>query len=354
MIELRNEEERKKYIHNLWVEIFGQEPTGLSDEFIDVGAMNFVYEIKGNGKVIYLKQALEEAKNKAKIGKDLADIPKERIQYEDKYIEIIGKDLTSEIELPKILKYDGENNILALSDVKKDGILLETSMLDGNFNEKTAYNLGKFLGISHKKTFGKKIILRGGKEEDLSNWHVFLNMRTKGMLQKGEFPDNVKSEIKSLYDAVRDEHTYDVVINMDYCPKNIFERKDNSIGLIDFEMASGVGDPAYDLGFLMGHYLLMGVIKRERVEEAIKAMKQVLKGYDEEMPDLKDNEHDERVIKYGGAVMVYRITGSSPAPYIKPEAIPLIKEKGFGLITNKFENFDGVFDFLKESMTKTK
>ena len=45
----------------------------------------------------------------------------------------------------------------------------------------------------------------------------------------------------------------------------------------------------------MGHYLLMGVIKKDKIEDAIKAMKQVLKGYDEEMQDLKDKEHDKRV-----------------------------------------------------------
>ena len=79
-------------------------------------------------------------------------------------------------------------------------------------------------------------------------------------------------------------------------------------------------------------------------------MKQVLKGYDEEMRDLKDSEHDKRVIKYAGAVMVYRITGSSPAPYIKPEVIPLIKETAFPIITNKFDNFDSVFGFLRKKL----
>lgn len=352
MIELRNEEERKQYIHDLWIELFGEEPTELKDEFIDVGAMNFVFRIESGSKIIYLKQALEEAKNKAKIGKDLASIPQERIQYEDKYIETIGKHLPKEIELPQILKYDKENNILVVSDVKKDGFLLETSMLDGNFNEKTAYNLGKFLGISHKVTYDKKIVLRGNEEEDLSNWHVFLNMRTRGILQKGDFPEDVKSELNKFYDAVKEKHTYDVVINMDVCPKNVFERKNGSVGIIDFELAGGVGDPAYDLGFLMGHYLLIGAIKKEKIEDAIKAMKQVLKGYDEEMQGLKDKDYDKRVIKYAGAVMVYRITGSSPAPYIQPEAIPLIKETAFSIITNKFEKWNDVFEFLKESFAK--
>ena len=353
MIELRNEEQRKKYVHDLWIELFEEEPYQITDNFIDIGVLNFVYMARSNNKIIYLKQALEDAKNKAKIREDLANILKERIQYENKYIEVIGKELPDKIELPKILKYDKENNILVLSDVKKDGILLETSMLNGDFNEKTAYYLGKFLGISHEKTLGKKIVIRGDEEEDLMNWYVFLNMRTKGILQKEKFPENVQYEIKKLHDEVKNKYTYDVVVNIDCCPKNVFERNDGSLGIIDFELSSGVGDPAYDLGFLMGHYLLIGVIRRDKIQEAINSMRQILVGYDQEMRDFKDKNYDTRLIKYAGAAMIYRITGSSTAHYIKVEDISLIKEIGFNLITNKFEiGFNSVFEFLKEYLLK--
>lgn len=352
MIELRNKDQRNEYIKKLWLELFNEEPE-LEINFIDIGVMNYVYEVKSKNRVIYLKQALEEAKYKAKIGKDLAGIPKERILYECRYIKTIRNKLPPGIELPEILKYDEENNILVMSDVSKGGIVLEIPMLNGNFNEKVAYYLGKFLGISHKKTIGKKIIIRGTEEEDLRNWHIFLNMRTKGILQKGGFPEQVKTELETLYKEVRDKHTFDVVINMDVCPKNLIQRGDGSVGVIDFELSSGVGDPTYDLGFLMGHYLLMAVIKKDKIENAIKAMNQILRGYDEEMQDLKNSSQDRRLIKYAGAVMVYRITGSSPAHYIKVEHMPKIKEIGFHLITNKFEKgFDGVFEFLEKSLTK--
>lgn len=353
MIELRNEEQRKKYIQRLWAELFGEEPKKLADEFIDAGMMNYVYRVESGSRIIYLKQALERAKKAEKIGADLAGIPKERIQYEGKYIEVVSRGLPSGIELPRILRYDGENNILALSDVRGDGVLLEKSLLDGNFGERAAYNLGRFLGHSHNETLGKNVVIRGTEEEDLQNWHVFLNMRTKGILQKGMFPDDVRRAIEGIYDAARRSHTLYVVINMDCCPKNIYERPDGSIGLVDFELASGVGDPAYDLGFLVGHYFLMGVIKKDRTEDAIKAIKQVLRGYNEEMARLKDDNFDTRLIKYAGATMIYRITGSSPAPYIKPEAMPLIKEAGFHLITNRFErSTDGALEFLSKYATK--
>ena len=349
MIELRNDKQRAEYIKNLLKELFPRTTT-FTDKFIDVGAMNYVYEAEADGHAIYLKQALDDAKNKAKIGKDLAGIPKNRIGYEDKYIETISKFLPEEIELPKILKYDKENNILIISDVKKGGILLEESLLNGNFNVKTAYNLGKFLGLSHKNTIGRKIIIRGSEENDSDNWEIFLKMRTTGILQKEKFSDDMIKNVNAVYDDVKSNHTNKVVINMDCCPKNVFERKDGSIGLVDFELASGIGDPIYDLGFLIGHYLIMLAISTDKAEEAISSIHGILKGYKEEMKFLNDNNDNERLVKYSGMIMIYRVAGSSPAPYIKADKAPLIKEIGVHLITNNFHDFEEVFDYLRKRL----
>ncbi len=37
-------------------------------------------------------------------------------------------------------------------------------------------------------------------------------------------------------------------MNLDFCPKNILVGE-STIGIIDFELSSSYGDPAYDLGF---------------------------------------------------------------------------------------------------------
>jgi len=353
MIELRNEEQRKKYIPQIWSKIFGESPEEFRDEFVDTGILNYLYQVTSKNKTIFLKQALDKTKHWRIIGKDLASIPMDRLKCEEKYIDIVKKFLPRGVEVPNILHYDEENNILALSDVKKDGILLETSMLNGNFNGRTAFRLGEFLGISNRNTLDKKIVIRGTPKEDLENWHLFLNMRTRGILQRGEFPDDVISEIEKLYNLAKDKYTKAVLVITDYCPKNVLERKDGSIGLVDFEQACGIGDPAFDLGFLMGHYLIISVINEEKVEEAIKSMSEILKGYNKEMAILKDGQHDKRIIKYAGAVMVYRITGSSQVSWIKPDDVPLIKEIGFHLITNKFDDgFEDVFSFLKKKLKK--
>jgi len=350
MIELRNEEQRKRYIHDIWVRLFGQE-TELKDEFVETGVVNYLYQVTSSNKTIFLKQALEKIKNWKKIGKDLASVPMDRIKYEEKYIKIVKEFLPREVEVPNVLWYDEENNILALSDVRKDGSLLETNMLEGKFSEKPAYHLGQFLGISNKNTLGKKIVVRGNVKTDLENWHLFLNMRTRGILQKGKFPEEVKIELERFYHEIKNEYTFDVLVNTDYCPKNILERQDGTIGLVDFDQSCGVGDTAFDLGFLMGHYLIITVLNKEKIEEANRAMNAILRGYNIERGYLKDNRHYERVIKYAGAVMIYRISGSSQVSWIKPEHAPLVKEIGIYLIINDFRNdFQDVFEYLEKKL----
>jgi tRNA A-37 threonylcarbamoyl transferase component Bud32 len=348
MIELINEKQREAYISELWPRLFNEAPAGLEAKFIDAGVMNFVFSVKSNSKSIYLKQALEKAKHHDKIGGDLAGIPKERIMYEENYINAIRSHLPDEIELPLVLNYDKKNNVLVLSDVMKDGILLEASLRNGIFNEKPAYNIGKFLGIAHSATMNKCTAVRGSVEEDIRNWHIFLNMRTRGICMKEDFGKNVMTELHSLYETAKSKKSCNVAINMDCCPKNIFERSDGSIGIVDFELASSVGDPAYDLGFLIGHYLIMAVIHRAMLDTSTKAIKCILNGYEKEMKNLTDDSFTERLIKYSGAILLYRVAGSSPAPYIEEKIIPLLKKAGTDLITGRFNGkFDNVYSILR-------
>ena len=92
----------------------------------------------------------------------------------------------------------------------------------------------------------------------------------------------------------------------------------------------------------------MLAIRTDKAEEAIFSVQSILKGYKEEMKSLISDNDDERLVKYSGMAMIYRVAGSSPAPYIKADKAPLIKEIGIQLITQNFRNFDEVFDYLRK------
>ena len=73
-------------------------------------------------------------------------------------------------------------------------------------------------------------------------------MRTIGAIDE-KLPINVQQELAHLCESTQKHHSYDVLIWMDCCPKNVIVRSDGKLGVIDFELASWLGDPAYDLGF---------------------------------------------------------------------------------------------------------
>lgn len=340
MKELRNRSTRNGYIRGKAREILGVELESI--DFVDVGVMNYVYRAVTPTETIFFKQALPRAKKADQIGGDLASISPERIRYEKNVISALQPIMPPEIVLPRIYQYDEENNILILGDVAARGILLEDALLQGDFNPTVAANVGRFLAISHKETYGKQTIVRGSAGGDKHNWEVVLNMRTKGI---GTGP-STKQHLIRLYDEVLNNHTYDVLINMDCCPKNVFQRQDGSIGLIDFELSSGCGDPAYDVGFTLGHYFLFSIPKKVP-DQAVNCFNSILSSYIREFSDL-DYSGFERIMKYAGAVLIYRVAGSSPVFYISNQRVEECKRKGSAIITNNTNSLTEAIKILRE------
>ena len=347
MEELRNSAFRNKYVSDICNEKLGVSIEAEDIKFIDEGAMNFVYMVNTSKGIFYFKQALKKAKDHTRIGADLASIPHLRIRYEKNVIDIIHGLLPKEIEMPEILSYDSENNILFLKDVSGDGgVLLQNALLKGDFNEKVASNIGKFLGISHKKTYDGKNVIRGDLEEDRRNWEIFLNMRTRGIASIGDIPKDAAAELSRLFDNALKNHTYDVLINMDCCPKNIFQRQDDSIGVIDFELASGVGDPAYDIGFALGHHFLFSALNGVS-DSSVATMDSMFDSYLSEIECLDLKDTPERIIKYAGAILPYRVSGSSPAKYIPENMRVDLIGMGSKVITSNCADIDSVVRILR-------
>ena len=106
---------RNAYIQAKCSEMVGVEPMPEDIEFIDIGAMNYVYRVSTPKGMIYFKQALEQAKNMGKIGADLASIHHLRIKTEMNVIDMLDGNMPDGVHVPKPLHYDEENNILMMA-----------------------------------------------------------------------------------------------------------------------------------------------------------------------------------------------------------------------------------------------
>ena len=124
---------------------------------------------------------------------------------------------------------------------------------------------------------------------------------------------------------------------MDCCPKNVIVRKDRKIGVFDFELASWVGDPAYDLGFLIGHYLIHA-IQNNAPAMSLQAIAGSIRAYFNEVESMAfQTGLMTRTLKFAAATIFYRIAGASRLNYIEPQVVPHLIHKAGALLCHDFK-----------------
>lgn len=305
---------------------------------INTGVMNYIYRACAqDGSIYYLKQALKEAKSKNRLSKDLALVSKSRIESEYRSIAILKNYLYRKnlFILPKIVSFDKSNSILITRDLGTNGFL-QKDLENGVFDVDIARNIGDYIAYQHLATFNKTIIIRKTLAEEIKHWNFFLSLRTKDLLKNIALSD-LKKEIANIYeDGIA--HTYKLLVHMDFCPKNILYSPEKNIAIVDFEFSSGVGDPAYDLGFIIGHYILFAVTSIQK-DLAVDSIFKIYNHYSKNVQKLAFSiDIGKRVWKYAGCALLYRIMGASPALYIKPSCANNTVQLGMQLLKQDFIN----------------
>jgi len=337
MIELRKMESWRHYLPELFLTHLGLRIEDYNIDAVETGMMNFVFRVYTDKGVFFLKQALSKAKADRALGPALRTVSSQRLEYEKNCISEIRAIQPDGIEIPIVHHYDSVNHILLLSDVAGDGgRLLETILLEAIFDVSTASAVGRFLGSMHRRTWGVQRCVRGDSQNDHKNWIRFLDMRTKGITGDRISP-HILEALENLYRHTFRWHSHDVLIWMDCCPKNVVVRKDGKIGMIDFELASWVGDPAYDLGFFIGHYLIHAMQNNMPVI-SLDAIAGIFQAYCSEVEGMVFRAGMmTRTLRFAAATIIYRIAGASCLNYIDAESVPHLIQKAGALLCHDFK-----------------
>ncbi len=337
MIELRKMESWDHYLPELFYSHLGLRIEDYDVDAIKTGKMNYVFRVRTDKGIFFLKQALSKAKADRALGPALRTISPQRLEYEIKCISEIRAFLPDDIEIPSVHYYDPVNHILVLSDVAGDeGRLLEAILSEGIFDVSTASAVGCFLGAMHRRTWSVQRSIRGDCRNDRKNWVRFLAMRTKGITDDRVNPEIVEA-LENLYEQTLRQYSHDVLIWMDCCPKNVIVRKDRKIGVIDFELASWIGDPAYDLGFFIGHYFIHA-IQNNVPATSLQAIAGSIRAYFSEVEGMAFRAGMvTRMLKFAAATIFYRIAGASRLNYIEPESVPHLIQKAGAILCNDFK-----------------
>lgn len=352
MIELKYLESWDNYLPELFFSQLGLHIVDYDVEAIETGMMNYVFRVHTDKGVFFLKQALPMAKAGRELGPALRTISSQRLEYEKNCISELGTILPEGVEIPSVHHYDPVNHILLLSDVAdEDGKLLETILLEGIFDVSTASAVGRFLGAMHRCTWGVPNCIRGDNRNDRKNWKRFLDMRTRGITGDGISPEILEA-LENLNEQTLRQHSDKVFIWMDCCPKNVIVRKDQKIGVFDFELASWVGDPAYDLGFLIGHYLIHAIQKNVPAI-SLQAIAGAIQAYYYEVEGMAFRSGlMNRTLKFAAATIIYRVAGASRLKYIRPESVPHFIQKAGALLSHKVERKpDDAISMIEDVLT---
>ncbi|MGV3720937.1 MAG: phosphotransferase, partial [Actinomycetota bacterium] len=203
---------------------------------------------------------------------------------------------------------------------------LQQALEAGECDDEVARTAGRVLGAVHAARCGGIPPLWPTLADDRSNWLRFLAMRTTGVLPRAQLPAEAEAVVHRLYAAAIECERNGLLSHLDAAPKNVLLAGDR-VALLDFELGAAISDPAYDPGFLIGHYLLMGENNPTMRDAAWSAAVAVASGYRETSPDV-DSEWAARLARYAGLTMLYRLYGSSPAPYLRPARYGEIRVAG--------------------------
>jgi 5-methylthioribose kinase len=267
-------------------------------EVLTGGVSNVVLAITTADKKLVLKQALAELKVAEKWEAD-----QRRAIVEANAIALFHK--LSPDQVPNLVFLDPERFVLILDRVPVGSTVWKTDLLDGVINPDVAAVLGTTLAKWHN--FGET-----NKEARLQFMEdsLFEQLRIDPFYRfVSAKNDLLKPIIDKLIAELEGDKT--TIVHGDFSPKNIMVGMDEQVYILDFEVTH-VGNPVFDLAFLLAHLLC----KLFRTNEPLQA-KMLIASADNFVAAYEDvREIAESLPLHTALIALARVEGKSPVNYL--------------------------------------
>ncbi|MFC2045474.1 methyltransferase domain-containing protein [Chloroflexota bacterium] len=302
---------------------------------VNGGALNSVFSVDtGSGEKLIAKQGtITSASNH--LGNKLKSMSPERTR--DEYTSLVllnnHRDLLT-ARIPAVYGFDEANNVLLIEDISDHSILMsrqdESTYISRELEN--AQILGEFLGRQHLVFLNKCPYVRGSESRDMKKWQWIFRIRTTDLLQS--MPDltgRLKSAMELKTEDIFRNYITNTLVNPDLCPKNIFiYNSAGSLGVFDFEFCTGLGDPMYDLGFIVAHLIMNTGIYTGHFSTGTSI------ACCDKYQVLNPSEYRKAdVTWYAACTIIYRFRGASPlAIFRNHNEAPTIVEAAAKIIVN--------------------
>jgi 5-methylthioribose kinase len=243
-----------------------------------------------------LKQALA----KLRVATDWFSSP-ERIHREALGLRWLNE-LAPPGSVPQFVFEDHEHHVLAMTAVPQPHQNWKTMLMRGEIDFEVVRQFGKLLAQIHHESARRRAEL----EPIFRDTSFFESLRLEPYYVFSAQQAPAAAEfLKALIAETR--ATRLTLVHGDFSPKNILVREGRLV-LLDYEVIHW-GDPAFDLGFSLAHFLSKAHHFAARREDFACAAHLFWQSYD-------DDSSEQRAVRHVLACLLARVDGKSPLEYL--------------------------------------
>lgn len=213
-------------------------------------------------------------------------------------------------------------------------------LLRGAADTTVGEQLGATLAAWHRGTYGGPDAWRLAGTDAFEQLRVDPYHRTV-MRRRPELAGSIGEVVEQML------ATTACLVHGDFSPKNVLVGA-GGLWVLDFEVAH-VGDPAFDLGFMLNHLLLKSVHRPDAAVRYYGCAHAFLTAYADAVPGelLPPLPY---VLAHTGCLALARVDGKSPAEYLTGEERGITRRIGEELLTSPPASLEAVWYALAEEL----
>jgi 5-methylthioribose kinase len=277
-------------------------------ERLSGGVSNRTMLVKfGDGRAWVVKQAL----TKLRVAADWFSDPS-RILNEAQGLRRLAELAPPGAVMPLVFE-DAEHYLLAMQAVPQPHENWKTRLLAGSVDQQLVEHFGRLLASIHSSA----------AEQHRSLALEFADRSYFESLRLEPYYAYASSQVPAAADFLAQvmaetRRRSDTLVHGDYSPKNILVRQGQLV-LIDHEVIHW-GEPAFDLGFSLAHFLSKAHYLRPHRSAFATAAKHYWRTYRQTLGQVDwDEGLEERAVRHTLACLLARVAGRSPLEYLERE-----------------------------------
>jgi 5-methylthioribose kinase len=261
------------------------------------GVSNTVLSIKSDTVDLVLKQALPVLK----VAQHWEADPR-RAVVEANALKLYNS--ITPYQVPNLVFLDPEAFVLIMERVPRLCSVWRSDLLSGKFDFNVAEVLGNTLAKWH--LFGEE---NYSKLQDFQEDELFEQLRIDPFYRfVASKNPTIQNSIQILIDELEQQRI--TLVHGDFSPKNIMVSESGSVYVLDFEVTH-LGNPVFDLAFLLGHLMCKFFRAPEKDEKEIAEMAIRFTSSYQAIRDLP-----ESLAHHTALISLARVEGKSPVDYL--------------------------------------